>query len=371
MEFTQSVNGESFLPRLDAGPRIHFANWRIAVRELASSLGTAYYPTNGWMSVGILVTEQQWKAEHENQARPFPKERQMPPISEKKPAAFARYKANQVKLTKFHDDLRNLKDQMLRSLGADIKDSLRDPTEGFAQLDPADILAKITEQYGRLTDSDIAEIRIQAAEEITNSRALPGKVTKMRQRFNQLEHAGEPLPEGEKMQILAAAVSKFPAASNCIIAYKQLVPDREDRRFSDMSAYLIKHINIYEHSITVTEAGFAAAVAAKVEEAVQRELGLSKQATAASIKEVQPVQRQRREKRPRQQEGSGIEAVSTTPDKYCWRCGFNPTHNGPQCFIMQRDASNTYTAHMITAKNPHVIPGKKGNDSVQQPRKQK
>ncbi len=65
-------------------------------------------------------------AEHENQARPFPKERQMPPISEKKPAAFARYKANQVKLTKFHDDLRNLKGQMLRrSLGADIKDSLR------------------------------------------------------------------------------------------------------------------------------------------------------------------------------------------------------------------------------------------------------
>jgi hypothetical protein len=38
---------------------------------------------------------------------------------------------------------------------------------------------------------------------------------------------------------------------------------------------------------------------------------------------------------------------------------------------MQRDASNTYTAHMIAAKNPYVIPGKKGNDSVQQPRKQK
>ncbi len=132
------------------------------------------------------------------------------------------------------------------------------------------------------------------------------------------------------------------------------------------------HVNIYEHSITVTEAGFAAAVAAKVEEAVQRELELSKQATAASIKEVQPVLRQRREKRPRQQEGSGNEAVNTTPDKYCWRCGFNPTHNGPQCFIMQRDASsNQYTAHMIGAKNPYVIPGKKENDSVQQPRKQK
>ena len=74
------------------------------------------------------------------------------------------------------------------------------------------------------------------------------------------------------MQILAAAALKFPAAINCIMAYKQLYPDREDRRFSDMSAYLIKHINIYEHSITVTEAGFAAAVAAKVEEEVQREL---------------------------------------------------------------------------------------------------
>ncbi len=75
---------------------------------------------------------------------------------------------------------------MLRGLGADIADTLHDPIEGFARIDPADIIAKLIEQYGQLTDSDIAVIRLQAATEITSSRALPGQITKMRQRFNQL-----------------------------------------------------------------------------------------------------------------------------------------------------------------------------------------
>jgi hypothetical protein len=88
MEFIQSANGKSHIPRLDSDPRIHFANWRIAVRELASLLGAAYHPTNGWMHVGILITE------NDNQARPFPEESQVPPLTEKNNAAFKRYKAN-------------------------------------------------------------------------------------------------------------------------------------------------------------------------------------------------------------------------------------------------------------------------------------
>jgi hypothetical protein len=179
MELIQSANGESRIPRLDSDPRIHFANWRIAVREWASSLGTAYHPTNGWMHVGILITDEQWRSDNDNQARPFPEESQeVPPRTEKNHAVFERYKASHIKVTRLCDDQRNLKDQMLRSLGADIADTLRrDPIEGFTQFDPADILAQLTEQYGQLTDGDIADIRLQAATEITSSRALPGQIT--------------------------------------------------------------------------------------------------------------------------------------------------------------------------------------------------
>jgi hypothetical protein len=46
----------------------------------------------------------------------------------------------------------------------------------------------------------------------------------MQQRFNRLEHTEEPLSEGEKMQLLTAAVAKFPT-TNCTMAYKQLFPD--------------------------------------------------------------------------------------------------------------------------------------------------
>jgi hypothetical protein len=51
-------------------PRLHFADWRIAIVEkITSELGTLYYPANGWITVGVL---QQWK--HAGESRPFHKE---------------------------------------------------------------------------------------------------------------------------------------------------------------------------------------------------------------------------------------------------------------------------------------------------------
>jgi hypothetical protein len=42
-------------------------------------------------------------------------------------------------------------------------------------------------------------------------------------------------------------------------------------------------------------------------------------------------------KRPRQQQVGGKEAVNTAPDNnYFWICGFHPTHNDPQYFMLQK-----------------------------------
>jgi hypothetical protein len=45
------------IPKLDQNPRIHLADWIIAVTEVSGSYGTNYHPINGWRDVGILTTE--------------------------------------------------------------------------------------------------------------------------------------------------------------------------------------------------------------------------------------------------------------------------------------------------------------------------
>jgi hypothetical protein len=48
---------------------------------------------------------------------------------------------------------------MIRSLGEDVATMLRDPAKGFAHLDPADILCKLKEQFGDLSEFDIITIK--------------------------------------------------------------------------------------------------------------------------------------------------------------------------------------------------------------------
>jgi hypothetical protein len=62
------------MPILAEQPRLHFADWRIAIVEITSELGTLYHPEHGWMAVGMVTTEEQWGLEHAGEPRPFPKE---------------------------------------------------------------------------------------------------------------------------------------------------------------------------------------------------------------------------------------------------------------------------------------------------------
>jgi hypothetical protein len=62
------------IPILAEQPRLHFADWRIAIVEITSELGTLYHPEHGWMKVGMLTAEEQWGLEHAGEPRSFPKE---------------------------------------------------------------------------------------------------------------------------------------------------------------------------------------------------------------------------------------------------------------------------------------------------------
>jgi hypothetical protein len=52
------------IPILAEQPRLHFADWRIAIVKVTSELGTLYHPEHGWMVVGMLTAEEQLGLEH-------------------------------------------------------------------------------------------------------------------------------------------------------------------------------------------------------------------------------------------------------------------------------------------------------------------
>jgi hypothetical protein len=170
--------------------------------------------------VGILTTEIQWRSSHNNEVRPFPQMIAKPDEDNTTSAAYNLYQTRLNEVTLFRDDQRRLKDIMICSLGEDVATMLRDPAKGFAHLDLADILFKLKEQFGDLSEVDILTIKNQAENEIISAKMLPGQICKMKSKFAQLENAHQGLSEVEKMTILTTATSKFPTAVICLQRYK-------------------------------------------------------------------------------------------------------------------------------------------------------
>ena len=366
------------IPKLDKDPRIHLTDWIIAVKEVAGSYGTTYHPSNGWLDVGILTTEIQWRSAHNNECRPFPQMTAKPDDDSTAPAAYHHYKSKLNEARLFRDDQRILKDLMIRSLGADVAEMLRDPTTGFANLDPADIMARLIEEFGELSEADIAVIRKEAESEISSAIALPGKIAKMKNKLKQLEHCGQGISEVDKMAILTSATAKFPAAVLCIQQYKIKYTKLRQRSFAKMSDYLIRHIEANQHDITVQDAGYGAAAAVKRIEQLEQTIATltlqqqqqQQQGTVAAVTASSKTgnsktaaaagggagdeSKQDRNKNKRRANNP------PAPDNYCWTCGYNFTHDGSECFIM-RNGGSDYTAAMKKAKHPYSIPGSTGN----------
>jgi hypothetical protein len=176
--------------------------------------------------------------EHAGEPRPFPKEdtQKLTKLSEKRHFDAFSIKRDEVK--QFRDDQRCIKAAMINSLSPDIAAMLRDPIHGFAKLGPAEIMQKLEQEFGTMTEKDIAAIRVMAQEDIISASELPGKTAKMRQRFGQLANAGQPLSQHDQMHILTVAVARFSAATTCVVAYKTEVPRLQDRSFNEMVNYV-------------------------------------------------------------------------------------------------------------------------------------
>jgi hypothetical protein len=70
MEHHTNKSVDRRIQTLAEQPRLHFADWRIAIVEITSELGTLYHPEHGWIAVGMLTTEEQWGLEHAGEPRP-------------------------------------------------------------------------------------------------------------------------------------------------------------------------------------------------------------------------------------------------------------------------------------------------------------
>ncbi len=131
----------------------------------------------------------------------FPQMIAKPDENNTTPAAYNLYQTRLNEVTLFRDTQRRLKDITIRSLGKDVATMLQDPAEGFAHLDPADILFKLKEQFGYLSEFDIFTVKNLAENEIISAKMLPGQIAKMKSKFAQLENAHQGLSEVEKIVV--------------------------------------------------------------------------------------------------------------------------------------------------------------------------
>jgi len=270
---------------------------------------------------------------------------------------------------------------LLETVSQSVFDAIHSSTNGvgIASLSLASILDFLEARYSKLTDNDnaimyheLTSIKCQAIED------LPSCAAKARRLFESIARVGgnvrprQPLAEREKMEHLTAMVLPCPALSAALMRYTELHPF-SDRVFDTAVEYIESHA--VESVTTAGTAGYAGAGMGYVNAATGHNLRNKRSRQDSPEPDAAQANRGGRGSgRGRGGRGKGrgtgrasgrgqIAPAPTNaaplPIKYCFEHGYQRSHQGSACNIMQRDAS--YTQPMKDAQAPCIIDGYQGS----------
>lgn len=319
---------ESLIVSLGNEPRLNFHAWRLSIRDLASTMGTAHFD-HGWLGQGILISDLEWAASHPGEdTRPLPT-RPHDLAGNASNAAVAVYRQHCERSQQFINDRIKLTKVMLASIGDRISDRLRDPLEGLSKVTPDMIMTYVTTHYGVMTAEDVMELRRKASSKTVHSHSeFNVAVSDMSQIFRTLSSIGQDISAAQQLEILQQVLNTYPAGMRTLQEYYVRNIALAARSFNGAVEYLDLNLAIWEATLPAAASVYTQHTAAN--------------AQVLTSVPVQPPSNKQRNK-----------------TYYCFVHGYWSNHNGKECRTMLRKPQ-TYTMDMLQATSHEAIPNHPG-----------
>jgi len=234
-----------------------------------------------------------------------------------------------------------LKVKLLASIGRTNTLNLSDPVTGTMHLKESAIMIAMDKKYNIIDEVTLRDAKASLTNPITASTHIEDFLANSKAIHNYLVRILQPMSESDKIDAAITAMTPRVVAGLAVQQYKLLHPNVSDRNFVDFSTYIVLQVpNMVTTAASMNYANNTSAVAidALVADAVAKALpGALAAAMLARPGSMNPTPRPR-------------------PPKYCYVHGYNHSHNGTDCKVMQADPK-TYSKVKVNSKDHLAVSG--------------
>ena len=351
-------------PNLKKEPRLNFQNFRLRVIGLASQMCNDITGPTGLL--GFLFTAAEWAAipgisvtDAAGVVHIEPVFDIVTPIVQPNAGAAAGtvkfYEIARTDRSEVKKGISILKSLLIDSLPSDDISELSDLIYGMMLVTCRAILTHAARKYGTLNQEDFETIHSQMQVPKSPTIDYSSYAEIQRNYHRLLLGAGQPCSEFAKTTHYMNGLKDDLQGREAVKIYVHLHPLVADRNFADLVAAVILHAPI--HTPTSTSLGYSNALSTttsvtSASAAPLDELALS-QLIAKHQKDLSAL---------RKKNGVSIPPIppKVRPLLYCWLHGYQHSHNGTRCKIMEHDPK--YTAAQKASLDPLKPPG--GNTNV-------
>ena len=234
-----------------------------------------------------------------------------------------------------------LKVKLLASIGRTNVLNLSDPVTGTMHLTESAIMIAMDKKYNIIDEVTLRNAKATLIASIGVSDHLEDFFANSRSIHNYLIRIKQPMSESEKIEAAITAMTPRVVAALAVQQYKLLHPNVSDRTFVDFSTYIVTQVP--NMVITAASLNYANNVSAldfdaRVADAVAKALP----GAVAAAMQARP--------------GPLPATNRSRPSKYCYVHGYNHSHNGSECKVMQAD-KKTYSKVQVNAKDHLAVLG--------------
>jgi len=203
------------------------------------------------------------------------------------------------------------------------------------------IMIAMDKKYNIIDEVTLRDAKASLTNPITASTHIEDFLANSKAIHNYLVRILQPMSESDKIDAAITAMTPRVVAGLAVQQYKLLHPNVSDRNFVDFSTYIVLQVpNMVTTAASMNYANNTSAVAidALVADAVAKALpGALAAAMLARPGSMNPTPRPR-------------------PPKYCYVHGYNHSHNGTDCKVMQADPK-TYSKVKVNSKDHLAVSG--------------
>ena len=266
---TTVTKNVEILTTLNENPYVSFFPWEMDIHDVAAGMAKSIHPL-GLLSA--ILTDEQWNTYPGNST--MDQNGQIQLLARYQPPNYVNIndtmtsvelyvsKANNDKLQLWIDSGEALKTAIIKSLGKNVRQVIRDKKVRFQRLTSREIIDRVKARYGQMDKDVKAELKEKMLTMLPTADGLDIHISNLQDMFEISENAGYPEDEFCKVEIFRETTCTHPLICEVLKTFDLLNPNSKIVTFDQISAYLTLHLPNLKHAQMMATRATANMVAA-------------------------------------------------------------------------------------------------------------